>query len=409
MSKLNRPDAPGANAACVAHAEGRASTALRARRNLPSQADAPRARNAKWKRGRSKSESHDTAAFLRSLASDPRPSAPRKSWKRILQEILWTHNDRHARKPKAVSFKTQAERANALFRCFRDLHALGYKVKNPYCLRGEHIEALIRDWTAARPQNRTHTLSPAMIQVELSHLRTFSEWIGKPGLVRPAESYVEDPALVRRHYATRQDRGWTGNGVDADALVQRIAAYDPWVGAQLRLARAFGLRVKEAVMFQPHLAERAAEPRDGEDAAADPAIEVARGTKGGRLRRVPIDTAAKRAALEAAKALVQASEGNLAHPGRDLKQNLKRLHNVLTKFAVTRRALGITAHGLRHEYVGDGYQARSGVAPPVRGGRVIDRDTDRRVRLALAQELGHSRVQIVAAYIGSRRTRTKRP
>jgi integrase len=334
-------------------------------------------------------------------APPPRTGRRRPSWKRALQDIITAHNDRHATKPKSVSFKTQTERACSLFRCFRDLHSLGYKIRNPYCLGGRHIRALVADWTSSEPRARRARLSPAMIHAELSHLRTFSAWVNKPGLVRPAEAYVSDAALVARRYAATRDHSWRAREIDADKLIEEIAAHDAWVGAELRLARAFGLRVKETVMLKPRLAEvpsgQAADP----SGHPGPYLEVLRGTKGGRLRHIPIDTPAKRAALDAAQALVAGDSQHLADPRRTLIQNLNRLGNVLKKFSVTKRALGVTAHGLRHEYAGDRYEAAAGVSPPVRGGTRPDRETDHSIRLRIARELGHSRVQIVAAYLGS--------
>jgi integrase len=325
----------------------------------------------------------------------------RPSWKRILQDIISAHNDRHAIKSKSVSFKTQTERACSLFRCFRDLHTLGYKIRNPYCLGGRHIRALIADWTSPQPRARRTTLSPAMIQTELSHLRTFTNWIGKPGLVLPAEAYVSDPALVTRHYAATKDQSWRGREIDAEKLIEEIAVYDAWVGAELRLARAFGLRVKEAVMLRPRLAELPRGQVHDPSGWQGPYLEVLRGTKGGRLRHIPVDTPAKRAALDAAQALVAGDSQYLADPERTLVQNLNRLGNVMKKFGVTKKALGVTAHGLRHEYAGDRYEAVAGVTPPVRDGTRPDRGTDQRARLQVARELGHSRVQIVSAYLGS--------
>jgi len=346
-------------------------------------------------------EHRKTEARLRNaLGPPPRRGGRRQSWKRALQEILWSHNDRHATKPKSVSFKTQSERAAGLFRCFRDLHALGYKIRNPYCLGGRHVRALVQDWTAAEPRARRRTLSPSMVQTELSHLRTLAGWIGKPGLVLSAESYVADPALVTRCTAATEDRSWPAHGVDPETTLEEIAAHDPWIGAQLRLARAFGLRVKEAVMIQPRLAERPAgnglvqsEPMGGY-------LAVKRGTKGGRLRLVPIDTSAKREALDAAKALVRSEGAFLADPDRTLVQNLNRLTNVMKKFGVTQETLGVTPHGLRHEYAGDRYEALAGVAPPVRGGAAPDRASDATARLQVAEELGHARRQISSAYLG---------
>jgi integrase len=330
----------------------------------------------------------------------PRQSSQRPSWKRTLQDIISAQNERHATKPKSVSYKTQSERACSLFRCFNDLHALGYKIRNPYCLGGRHIRVLVQDWTGAQPRARRRTLSPSMVQTELSHLRTFANWIGKPGLVLPAESYVDDPARVTRRAAATADKSWPAHRVDPDRVIEDIAVHDPWVGAQLRLARAFGLRIKEALMIQPRLAECPAGDVGDPSGFVGGALEVTRGTKGGRLRRVPIDTPAKRAALDAAKALLRSDSQYLANPARSLIQNLDRLTNVMKKFGVTRNALGVTPHGLRHEYAGDRYEALAGVSTPVRGGPPVDPATDQQARLQVAQELGHARVQITAAYLG---------
>ena len=344
------------------------------------------------------------------VRSEPRNTGRRSRWwTRELQTILWDHNDRHATKPKAVSSKTQSERAAALFRCFRDLRALGFMIRNPYCLGGRHVAALVRDWTASQPGSRRRTLSPATIQTELSHLRTFAAWIGKPGLVLPAESYASHPKLVTRRYVATADRSWPAHEVDPDALIAAIAAHDVWVGAELRLARAFGLRVKEAVMLQPRVAEKPCGEALQPSGEARSYLEVARGTKGGRARRVPIDTPAKRAALDAAKALLTSDTQYLASPVRSLKQNLDRLRNVMKRFGVTRQALGVTPHGLRHEYAADRYAALAGVAAPVRGGETSDAAADYRARLQVAEELGHGRVQITGAYLGTPRTRRTAP
>ena len=366
---------------------------------LPQQSPAPRPRT----RSRRAKRGPDRASLEGVRATPGRSGREGRSWKRTLQEIVWAHNDRHAHKPKTVSAKTQSERASALFRCFRDLHALGFKIRNPYRLGGRHVAALIADWTAERPRARRATLSAATVQTELSHLRTFAGWIGKPGLVRPAESYVPASASVTRRYAATADRSWSARTADPDALVEAIAREDAWVGAELRLARAFGLRVKEAVMLQPRLAERSATGAPVIAGTPGEWLEVARGTKGGRPRLVPIDSPAKRAALDAAKALLASDAQPLADPARSLKQNLDRLHNVLKKFGVTRRALGVTAHGLRHGYAAERYEALAGVPAPVRAGPPPTAAADRLARLQVAEELGHGRRQITNAYLGSTR------
>jgi integrase len=349
-----------------------------------------------------------------SLSGQDRRGSPRlpggkrrPSWKRTLQDIIAANNLQHASKDKTVSYKTQHERASAIFRCFRDIRALGFKIQNPYCLGGRHVRAVVQDWVAPQPRTRPHRLSAATIRTELSHLRTYATWIGKPGLVQPAEAYVSDPALVTRECVATRDKSWRAQDIDPDALIAEIAAYDVWVGAQLRLARAYGLRVKEAVMLRPWLAERAALPGD-DPSAAVPHLELEPGTKGGRLRHIPIDTPAKRSALDAAKALVRGEAHFLADPKRSLVQNLNRLRTVMKRFGVTGSELGVTPHGLRHEYAGDRYTEVAGVAPPVRGGSTPDAATDERARLEVAAQLGHSRAAIASAYLGARRVRSRR-
>ena len=124
------------------------------------------------------------------------------------------------------------------------------------------------------------------------------------------------------------------------------------------------------------------------------------GDAGSRLRCIPIDMTAKREALDAAKAMVGSDSQFLADPSRTLVQNLNRLANVMKKFGVTHEALGVTPHGLRHEYAGDRYEALAGVASPVRGGASTDSATDDGARLQVAEELGHSRTQVTCAYLG---------
>jgi hypothetical protein len=46
----------------------------------------------------------------------------------------------------------------------------------------------------------------------------------------------------------------------------------------------------------------------------------------------------------------------------------------------TRRAPGITVHGLRHGYAAERYETLSGTPAPVRGGRLADREADLRAR-----------------------------
>lgn len=212
------------------------------------------------------------------------------NWKRELQDIIDLHNDRHAVKAKGVAFKTMRERANFLFAFFTELRRndeRNYKVL-PSGLKGRHVQFMVARWVR-------RGLSPGTIQVYLSYLRVFAGWIGKDGMVLPPPAYVSDSVLVQRTHVATVDHSWSAHGIDCDLLIGQVAEFDRFVGAQLAMCRAFALRVKEAIMFQPHsaIAEYGA------------SISLLRGTKGGRVRFVPIDTEAKRAAFDLARCVAE--------------------------------------------------------------------------------------------------------
>lgn len=317
-------------------------------------------------------------------------------WKGELQDIINQHNDRHAVKAKGVSFATMHVRANFLFAFFAELRRneeRNYKVL-PSGLGGRHVRFMVARWVRKG-------LAAGTIQVYLSYLRVFAVWIGKEGMVPEASALVPRHAQVERTYCAESDRSWSARGVDAGDLVARVVEGDVFVGAQLAMALAFGLRVKEAMMFQPFQAI-------AEDKSS---ISFRRGTKGGRARVVPIDTDAKRTALELARRVAVSDAGHLGDPRRSLVQNRTRFYTVLARFGVTKRQLGITAHGLRHQYANDRYEDFAGAPAPVRGGDRIDREVDRSARLQVAEELGHARENISTAYLGAilQRRRAARP
>lgn len=272
-------------------------------------------------------------------------------WKQVLQRLINEHNWQHASKRKIVSNKTMHERAHFLFHFFGELRRndeCNHKV-DPRNLGSRHIQFMVDRWVK-------RGLAAGTIQLYLSYLRAFSEWIGKPGLVLPAERYVSDPALVRRSYAAQNDKSWSANGINTDDVIERVAKCDPFVGAQLQMCCAYGARVKEAIMYRPHLAEMEGKLLLIKEWSCESYLEIKRGTKGGRMRVVPIDTEEKRAALDRAKRIALHETSSLGHPELSLKQSINRFYNILKRCGVTAAKLGVTAHGLRHEYANDRYE-----------------------------------------------------
>ncbi|MCK9987522.1 MAG: hypothetical protein AzoDbin1_03994 [Azoarcus sp.] len=315
-----------------------------------------------------------------------------RGWKRQLSHLLGTKGRVTARArdglPKPVSNATMEKRAKRMFGALNELQAMGFKFKSLESLSPRHIHALGKAWVEAGH-------SPSTIQNDLSMLRMLGEWIGKPGLVGRSEDYVPDKQFVTRTTNAQYDHSWTAAGVDAERLIGLVSSYDTHVGMQLRLCHAFYLRRQEAVMFKPHLADRGTH------------IIVRDGTKGGRERSVDIETDYQRKVLDEAKAMVRGKTGHVGRPEHTLKQALDRFSNVCRRFGISKSALGVTAHGLRHQGLNDLFESVAGVPSPIRSEGdmraaidAVGREQIDLARARVSQAAGHARLSISGSYIG---------
>jgi len=168
------------------------------------------------------------------------------------------------------------------------------------------------------------------------------------------------------------------------------------VAATVEVARALGLRFKEASLLNARVALGQVKKHG--------AVNITVGTKGGRGHRVdrwvPVSGRAIGCLIRAAKA--QGQGRNLIPANLTWKQWNSHVHYV---WAGVRDDYGLKKiHDLRAAYACERYKRLTGSAAPVIAGRLcVDRSTDRAARQTIAQELGHARIEIVSAYIGSAR------
>jgi integrase len=219
--------------------------------------------------------------------------------------------------------------------------------------------------------------------------------MGKFDLVATLGDYVDREAhnLVRSYVAER-DKSWDGNGVDAAAKIEEIALTDPNVAIQLKLQAAFGLRVEESFLLRPTEAVR-----------DEQFLNVTHGTKGGRARVVPLEF--KTALLKEAAGLSNPFTGSTIPHGRTKKQWKERYYKVLKKHGVTQQGIGVTSHGLRHQYLQQMYKRLTGVAAPIkRSEERVDRDVHRAAIQQVVQAAGHSRANKANAYLSTHRAQT---
>lgn len=236
--------------------------------------------------------------------------------------------------------------------------------------------------------------SPSWMANVNTVVRRFGIWVGKPDLCPRLPLLLDQPWSAQRRYASIDPKDWESKRVDVEMYLSKIEIINPVTALQLRLAQAFGVRVQEFIMFRPVEAERAGH------------LYVKDGTKGGRPRLVPIETEEQRKLLEQAKELAATHPLGLvvAKTGLKLKQAISYFYNTVQRAGISRKAVGVTAHGLRHGYACAIYKQLTGEDAPVLGGKYVDPAMDKKARLDIAERLGHSRPDVVSAYIGSHRT-----
>ena len=289
-----------------------------------------------------------------------------------------------------ASHKTELAYRIRLGSVVKSLREINMPIRNLDEMSARQVRALFREY-------EKQGLAAGWMANVNTTVRRFGIWIGKPDLCPPLAELLLEPWSAQRRYAATVPKSWGASGQDEEEAIARVGAECHVTGLQLRMAKAFGVRVQEFLMFKP------------DELVVAGHIYVRDGTKGGRPRVVPIETQEQRALLDEAKEIAAQHKHGLlvAKPGLSLKQALSRFYNTLSKVGITRKAMGITTHGLRHGYACKIYKQLTAQDAPVLGGGYVDPETDKKARMEIAKRLGHSRIYIVSAYIGSQVTMSR--
>jgi integrase len=225
--------------------------------------------------------------------------------------------------------------------------------------------------------------------------------------VRTAAAYLgESSPTAHRHQTAEYDHSWVAAGINHAQVLARIRAICPYVAIQTEFSRLFGVRPREARCLRPHegvIAKVDVVARDVDPlSAATHYLYLAQGTKGGRPRALPVESAEQWDLVRRAQALV-APGHHLGRPDYSLKQNTSHYYRILAQVGICRGESGVTAHGLRHEFAIAEYEKQAGGAAPVRKGVAADPQGDAASRRRVSRLLGHNRPAIASCYLGSPR------
>jgi integrase len=170
----------------------------------------------------------------------------------------------------------------------------------------------------------------------------------------------------------------------------------PRAAAIAQLARATGMRLREAILADLSRLKREAEHYDK--------INIQDGTKGGRggataPRWITVDDHI-REALRYVEQISPDGSRNLLAPNESYLDFQREIVRPARDILHTHNLKGF--HELRATYACERYEQITHHLAPINGGRCsrLDPRLDREARLQISYELGHGRIDVVSAYIG---------
>ena len=267
---------------------------------------------------------------------------------------------------------------------FAQLWESGFRLEQARSLAERHIKVLAGRW-------EKEGLVATTLHTRISNLSVFAAWIGKPGMVkRPRDYFPEE--VVRRTFVAQENRAWTAHDVDPESVIARAWEIDERLALYLALQHHFGLWVMESIELCPARAL----------VEGGNAIAIYGGTSHGRPRLILLETPEQRAVFEWAREVAAKSRsGRIRWPGLTFKQAQRHFYRLLSgRLAVNKRAMGVTAHGLRSGCAQRHYRRLTGLPTPIEGGALgkIDLATHQAASQLVAKALGQSGT---ASYYGS--------
>ena len=217
------------------------------------------------------------------------------------------------------------------------------------------------------------------------------------------DQYVKLPspskALGMQRTGVRQSAPQGQDREQVQQIVEMLCSRGQMRAAAIvQLTRATGMRLREAILADL--------PRLSREAALYGKINIQDGTKGGRAgasapRWIKVDDHI-RGALRFALQVSPTDSRNLIAPNESYLNVLQEIAQPAREVLKAHDLKGF--HELRAAFACERYEQITHHRAPVNGGQcyAIDRRLDLEARMQISDELGHGRIEVVAAYIGGR-------
>lgn len=219
----------------------------------------------------------------------------------------------------------------------RRWYQLGFDIESVHQLEALHIDALVKNW-------HLDGLSAKTMETQLSKLRIFCGWMGKPEIVRKGglPTYLPDvdPKLLKVKPKAHAIKVWAEDAVRIMQAADSARTDEPRFHWILLMGVFFGLSRREIMAFDPHKADKGTY------------LEIPR--PDGGVRWIPIFSNlllghVQRLVLNEIKSRCKPG-GVLAWPNRSVKQSISRLYYLMRRMDVTLNQNGITPNNLSEAF-----------------------------------------------------------
>ncbi|CAI8783434.1 Integrase [Pseudomonas sp. IT-P171] len=255
----------------------------------------------------------------------------------------------------------------------------------------------LRDYAQhLRQQVERGELAIATAQNRLSTVnRTLAALRGDQAVKTPSPS----KALGLQRMAVRTSAPQGQNRERVEDIIKTLGEHQmPRATAIVKLARATGMRLREAI-----LADLVRLKREAEQLGR---INIQEGTKGGRsgatAPRWIVTSYHVCEALGYAEYVSPVGSRNLLAPGESYRDFQRAVVRPVRDILHAHNLRGF--HELRAAYACERYEQITQYLAPVNGGHYFQLDPrlDRQARMQISYELGHGRIDITSTYIGGR-------
>lgn len=249
-----------------------------------------------------------------------------KGWRDELQDLL-DENNKIVGKKNVVGHKTRDDRASYLYSFFLELRKGGFAV-SPRNIKLKHIQYIFHEY-------EKRNLSAATIQTYITHLRAFCLWIKKAGMINDLSKFFSDPKFYRRVDQEASNEVKELRPEELCIVFHKLREREPVVYLQLLMQVAFNISRREVIHFRPQLH------------VIEDNIHLVDGLRGTKVKVIKIESDFQIAAIRQAKTCVGNTSKTLSIEGKTVNQSITYYRNVMTRYGITKKSLGISGHGLR--------------------------------------------------------------